>query len=519
MKFIKKIKLQNFKRFEFFEVGFADDLNLLIGDNESGKSSILTAIDILLSGSRNKVEAYGLEYLFNSAAIERFLKSDRKYAGLPRMAIELYLNELNNEETNGKINSDKVTSDGLKILCEPNDEFAPTINEILEQSDCIFPFEYYSIDFKTFAGRPYSGYKKYLKHILIDTSQVGSDYAMKEYVKDIYSSSLTGSLERYQHKHHYRYHKDNFRKTVFKEMNERLEGYSFSIKTNSKSNLEADLTILEGDITIENKGKGRQCIVKTELALRTLNELEIVLMEEPENHLSHGNMKKLVQKISSSKDKQIFIATHSNLISTRLDLRKSILLNSTSTVPLKLESLSEDTAKFFVKAPDNNMLEFILAKKVILVEGDAEYILVESLFKTATNQAINDCDIHVISVDGTSFKRYLEIAKILSIRTAVIRDNDNNYQLNCVDNYSDYIAENIKIFADGDKDRHTFEVCLYEDNKQACEELFSAGRKTLSVQQYMLKNKADVAYRLLTHCGATLVAPQYIKDAFQWIKE
>jgi hypothetical protein len=72
-------------------------------------------------------------------------------------------------------------------------------------------------------------------------------------------------------------------------MNERLDGYSFAIKTNSKSSLEADLTILEGDITIDNRGKGRQCIVKTELALRTLNELEVVLMEEPKNHLREHN--------------------------------------------------------------------------------------------------------------------------------------------------------------------------------------------------------------------------------------
>jgi predicted ATP-dependent endonuclease of OLD family len=125
------------------------------------------------------------------------------------------------------------------------------------------------------------------------------------------------------------------------------------------------LTIFEGNISIDNKGKGRQCIIKTELALsRNDNDLEIVLLEEPENHLSHSNMKKLIQKISSSGNKQIFIATHSDLISTRLDLRKSILLNSRTTKPLKLSSLSDDTAKFFIKAPDNNILEFILSKKV-----------------------------------------------------------------------------------------------------------------------------------------------------------
>ena len=376
MNSITKIKLMNFKRFETFEVDFNPTINLLIGDNEAGKSSVLTAIDLVISGSKNKVENIGLEYLFNSNIIETFLKSNKNYGKLPRLEIELFLIEQNNEETHGTINSEKIGADGLKLICKPNDEFGADIKRILLQENCIFPFAFYSIDFKTFADQSYTGYKKYLKHILIDNSQISSEYAMKEFVKDIYNSSVTNSIEKYKHQHEYRSHKEDFKNNTFKDINARLGEYKFAIKSNSKSNLETDLTIFEGNISIDNKGKGRQCIIKTELALsRNDNDLEIVLLEEPENHLSHTNTKKLIQKISSSNNKQIFIATHSNLISTRLDLRKSILLNSMAIKPLKLNGLPEDTAKFFIKAPDNNILEFILSTKVILVEGDAEYIL------------------------------------------------------------------------------------------------------------------------------------------------
>ncbi|MBK8055347.1 MAG: AAA family ATPase [Saprospiraceae bacterium] len=444
---ITKIKLLNFKRFETFEVTFNDKINLLIGDNEAGKSSILTAIDLVISGSRNKVETMGLEYLFNSKVIENFLNSDKNYVNLPKLEIELFLSE-HNEETDGKINSDKIDANGLKLICKPNDEFSADIAKILKQDNCIFPYEYYSIEFKTFADQTYSGFKKYLKHILIDNSQISSEYAMKEFVKDIYNSSVKSSLEKYKHQHEYRSHKEDFKNNSFKEINPRLGEYKFAIKSNSKSNLETDLTIFEGNISIDNKGKGKQCIIKTELALtRNDNDLEVILLEEPENHLSHSNMKKLIHKISASDNKQIFVATHSDLISTRLDLRKSILLSSTTTKPLKLDALPEDTAKFFIKAPDNNILEFILSKKVILVEGDAEYILAETLFKKATGEEIRNCEVHIISVDGTSFKRYLDIAKILKIKTAVLRDNDGKYQENCVDRYSDYNIDNIKMWS------------------------------------------------------------------------
>lgn len=525
---ITKIKLLNFKRFETFEVAFDKEINLLIGDNEAGKSSILTAIDLVISGSRNKVETIGLEYLFNSSVVENFLKSDKNYAKLPKLEIELFLSE-NNIETDGRINSDKIDANGLKLTCKPNDEFSADIVKILKQDNCLFPFEYYSIEFKTFADQTYSSYKKYLKHILIDNSQVNSEYAMKEFVKDIYNSSVKSAIEKYTHQHEYRSHKEEFKNKAFKEINERLGEYKFAIKSNSKSNLETDLTIFEGNISIDNKGKGRQCIIKTELALsRNDNDLEIVLLEEPENHLSHSNMKKLIQKISSSANKQIFIATHSDLISTRLDLRKSILLNSTTTKPLKLSNLPNDTAKFFIKAPDNNILEFILSKKVILLEGDAEYILMDALFKNETGEQIESSEIHIIAVDGITFKRYLDIALILNIKTAVITDNDKNYAENCVENFSEYTKDNIKVFSDSDDTRSTFEICIYQDNAKICDELFKGrlrvyknGRQSLTVQEYMVhkNNKAEVAYTLLDKKSDEILAPQYIKDAIKWIKE
>jgi len=302
-----------------------------------------------------------------------------------------------------------------------------------------------------------------------------------------------------------------------------LDSYKFSVRTNPKSNLETDLVITEDDIPIESKGKGRQCFIKTEFALRKNEDeqsLDVLLLEEPENHLSHTNMKRLIQRISECEKKQLFIATHSSLVSTRLDLRKSILLNSASPKPVVLKNLPDDTAKFFIKAPDNYVLEFVLSQKVILVEGDAEFILFDALYKKQPgNSALEKDGVHVISVGGTSFKRFLDLAKLLDIKTAVVRDNDGDYQKNCVDRYADYSNGHMRIFSDKDPARRTFEVCFYQDNKKACDDLFQIGRKTLSVEEYMLGNKADAAFELLDKKEASLVAPTYIQEAIAWIKE
>jgi predicted ATP-dependent endonuclease of OLD family len=517
-KSITKIKLKNFKKFRDLTIVFDSKINLLIGDNEAGKSSILIAIDTVLSGSRNKVETIGVENLFNIDAITEFLEGEKKIEDLPTLSIELFLNEQNNFELSGKSNSTGEKLDGLKLICEPRFDLSNEIKEILEQEESNFPYEYYSISFKTFADQSYTGYKKYLKHLLIDNTQINNEYATKEYVKKVFSNHAN-ETDKNKFQNAYRKYKDHFKNNVLNDLNEKItDDYAFSIKTGSKYNLDSDLTISEGSIDIENKGKGRQCFIKTKFALQKADRvLDVVLLEEPENHLSHINMKKLIKEISDADDKQLFIATHSDLVSTRLDLRKAILLNNNSSTSIKLKDLSSDTAKFFMKAPDNNILQFILSNKVILVEGDAEYILMEDFFKKEIGISLEESGVHIISVGGLKFKRYLEIAKLLNIKTAFITDNDKDYTNNCTERYKDFVGENIKLFSDEEDEIYTFEVAIYKDNTDLCDNLFNPSVKT--VQEYMLDNKANCAFKLLDEKIDEIEVPEYIKDALVWINE
>ncbi|GBR75718.1 putative AAA family ATPase [Candidatus Termititenax persephonae] len=518
MHIIKKVKLHNFKRFKDYCIEFDEKLNLLIGDNESGKSSILSAIDLVLSGSTNKVKTLGLEELFNAEVVDNFLKSNKHYKDLPQLYVEIYLNEQNNHQLNGKYNSDGIITDGLVMQCKPNDEVSNEISDILNQTELNFPFEYYIISFKTFEGTSYTSYKKFLSHIIIDNSQISSEYAIKEYVHKMYLAHATG-VERSKYQNEYRKHKREFTEDVLANLNCKITDYSFAVKNTSKANIETDLTLTQNSIYIENKGKGTQCFIKTEFALnKASDDLNVILLEEPENHLSHVNMKKLINKIISMQDKQLILTSHNSLISARLDLRKAILLNSNNdTTPATLKDTSEQTAKFFIKAPDNNILEFVLAKKVILVEGNAEYMLIEAMYEKIKLSKPADDNVHIISVGGISFKHYLNIAKILKIKTAVIRDNDKDCQSNCVDNYSNYVTNEIKVFFDLDNSNNTFEVCIYKNNAKICDDLFKADRKRLSVQDYMLRRKTEVAFKLLENKINDIVIPDYIQEAIKWI--
>ncbi|MCE0761277.1 AAA family ATPase, partial [Marinobacter sp. G11] len=78
MQYIKKLKLSNFKRFEKLELEFEQGINTIIGDNESGKSTILQAIDLVSSGNRNRIESSGIESLLNKASVKSYFIGDKK---------------------------------------------------------------------------------------------------------------------------------------------------------------------------------------------------------------------------------------------------------------------------------------------------------------------------------------------------------------------------------------------------------------------------------------------------------
>lgn len=517
---ISKIKLHNFKRFQDLTIDVDPKMNIFIGDNESGKSSILQAIDLVARGSRTRVEEIGLERLFNATAITSFMSGTRNPNEIPMLFVELYFNEQMDESLEGVNNSERRRCCGIKMVCEYDRQYSQQISTILRDPSATFPMEFFTVRFDTFSGESYNAYTKKLKSLCIDNSQIGSPYAMREYVREIYRSQLN-ELQRVGTKHSYHQSKVNFQNTVLAAYNVNIAPFNFAIRETADDNIETDVTLVENNIPIESKGSGMQCFIKTDLSLkRATNGIDAVLIEEPENHLSYTKVLELIEKIKGDEDRQIFITTHSDLIATRLNLKKCILLNSSNTNAVKLDMLNDDTADFFMKAPDNNMLQFVLSKKTILVEGDAEFILMDALYKRTQNKPLQESGIGVIAVDGKCFKRYLEIAIKLNNRVAVITDNDHNYVENITNSYAEYNANDIdciKIFSDTDNERFTFEICIYQDNKDICDSEFSSPRRRLAIKDYMLSNKAEAAYILSKNRADEIVVPQYIQDAIRWI--
>lgn len=515
---IAKLKLTNYKRFRQFEFTPNEGINIIIGDNEAGKSTILEAIDLVISGNARKAEGIGIDRMINTESVEEFLKGNKKYADLPEVRIELFLNGEFGFEMEGKNNSDKVNAFGIRMICAPNPEYEHEIVDAIKADSTFFPYDYYTVRFSTFADEGYSGYKKKIRSVFIDSSNLNSDYATNDFVKRMYSHYTEDNVkERVVHKSKFRQLKNKFEVENLAELNARVpegEDYSFKFKGNDCSNFSDELMIYENSVPLDSKGTGTQIFVKVDFALSHSGaNVDVVLIEEPENHLSHVKLRALIDKINSSNTGQLFITTHNSLISTRLELNNVFILQGKEiNKPLALNDLKEETAKYFMKTPPAGIIEFTLSNRTILVEGPAEYMLFDNFYKMIHGHKMEEDNVQVMDVRGLSFRRFLEIAAITGAKVAVVTDNDENYQRNCIDKYSDFTdKENIKIFYESDNLKRTFEMVLEDVNKQLCKDLFGD-----TAVNYMLKNKTEAAYQLMN--ASNVVTPDYIERAIRWIK-
>ena len=151
--YISRIKLHNFRRFRDIEIRFNRGRNIFVGDNESGKSSVLQAIDLCARGSRHRIEDIGVETLFNVDAVREFMGGDRKMENLPNLFIELYLNDIVDEGLEGNENSDNTYTNGVRLLIEPDLALSYQTSQVLQADNASFPFEFYSISFTSHASK------------------------------------------------------------------------------------------------------------------------------------------------------------------------------------------------------------------------------------------------------------------------------------------------------------------------------------------------------------------------------
>jgi putative ATP-dependent endonuclease of the OLD family len=486
--FIQKVYIENFKCFKGkFSIEFTDGANILVGNNEVGKSTILEAVHLALSGLlngqylRNELS----QYLFNNEVVSDFINSVKSGQNpeLPYIKIEVFFAGNNTPKFEGDGNSDKSKAAGICFKIEFENEYKEAYEEILKTEFETIPIEFYKISWKSFSRDTLTAKSIPLKSVIIDSSSHryfnGSDIYISRIIKNNLNDKQRADISQAFRKLKETFMADKSIKVINEQVKKDSNLSSskvveISVDLSSRDAWESTLMTYLDRVPFQNIGKGEQCIVKTNLSLshKKSDEANLILFEEPENHLTHSKLNEFLNSIISNFDKkQIIISTHSSFVANKLGLENLILLSINNDVKERgkfyFKDLDETTQKYFKKLSGYDTLRLILCRKAILVEGDSDELLVQKAYMDANKGKLPiENRIDVISVRRLAFKRFLQIAKELKQPTAVVTDNDGNYRKNIIDKYADYEdIDGIEIFADNREKLETLEPQLVDANK------------------------------------------------------
>lgn len=531
---ITKLYISNYKLLKNEVIDLNPDINIFVGENDAGKSTILEVISIITSG---KLHGYAFEKqikdnMFNMETRAAYIESlSSTPLQPPKIVMEAYFNDEDALYT-GTNNYFSENSGGIRVLVELDSQYEDTYGSMLAEGEIKdIPVEFYHVTANYFSGNPVVYRYCPLKAIFVDTSRKDYSGMVDRFVSENITQYLS-EQDQVDLSLAYRRVRADFRdsETISKlnhsiQEENRLNGRDISIELREENldEWKRQMAISVNAVPFEQIGFGSQNSIKVELAMdNDADRVNMILIEEPENNLSYSNMTKLVNKLTSSVGKQIFISTHSSLIANKLNLGNLLLVQKGKVTSFK--SLPEETQLYFQKLPGYDTLRLAIAERVILVEGPTDDLIIQRAFFDKYASLPSEKGIDIISVGSLAFKRYCDIAIILGKNIAIVTDNDGNIQENIIDKYTGYIDKPyLRFFYEQDVKHHTIEVSVLSVNcgldGQPTDDFKTAISKNGSVidrdydgiLKFMLGNKSEWAMRVFDS-DKKICYPRYIED-------
>jgi 5S rRNA maturation endonuclease (ribonuclease M5) len=349
-------------------------------------------------------------------------------------------------------------------------------------------------------------------------STAGVDYHLRQILSDHLEPSEKASISL-----SYREVKASMTENALADVNSRLalleaslenEPMALAMDQSSRSSWEGSVTPHVDDVPFSMAGQGQQAAIKISLAMKRHSaKASIVMIEEPENHLSHTSLATLLSRIEAlaTDQQQLFISTHSTYVLNRLGLNSLLLLNRNAA------SKITDTVRYFQRLPGYDTLRMVLAKKVVLVEGPSDEIIFERVFKDKYQLAPMATGIDVISMRGLALARCLELCAAINKQVAVMRDNDGVEPAD--------LREPVKKWLDGTRrelfigdvaDGTTLEPQLIHSNGEKGLRTILGVTVAADLETWMIREKTEGALRIAESTEA-LIPPAYMAAAAKFI--
>lgn len=457
--YLSEISIKNFRKFGNPGVSLTlnKGFNLFVGENDSGKTTIIDAIKLVLGTHSNDfirleiddfhlpsesvAETERASNLEISCKIRDISLDEAKHIlewlsfekneGKVEYVLSLSLNakrqgkkiyydvKAGTSESGVMLNSEarsRIKATYLKPLRDANNELAPRKNSRLSQ-----------------ILSNHSAFDNEDGHFLIDTFKEANSKVSSYFKgKDLNDSDLEDQQGKY----------------LLTELNRYLEKFSNRNNVLESGFKVSDLKLryilerLSLQFSSEKPGLGSHNIlfIAAELLLlkrEKFDGLKLALIEEIEAHLHTQSQIRLVEYLqdeSENSNLQLLLTTHSTALASKVKLENLFICNNNQVFSMSSQNteLLKGDYLFLERFLDNTKADMFFSQGVIMVEGDAENLIIPSLSRII-GKPLSQYGVTVLNVGSTAFLRYSRIFRrknkkegLFNIPVACITDLDIN---------------------------------------------------------------------------------------------
>lgn len=468
---MSNIKLWNFRKFGSetdidlmnpnLNLDFTNGLNVLIGENDSGKSAIIDAIKLVLKTHSYEWVRVTDEDFYNNAT---------------RLRIELRFDGFTDDEA--KHFTEWLGWEGEGDAAKP---FLKIIYDVTRTNERILPSDVKAgVDEE---GNPINAEARdYLKvTYLKPLRDAHSELVPKRNSRLSQIFQEHDAFKNKDNEHHLVKIFEEFNASIVqyfegkdtkeqliddqkgKQLKESIDQFihSFYSQTN-----DTEITVAEGSIkkileTLElslkdekNPGLGtlNRLFMASELVhlgKTNWDGLRLGLIEELEAHLHPQAQMQIIETLQELSGIQLILTTHSPNLASKVKLKNLIICNHNTAFPMgsdKYTKLASDDYVFLERFLDVTKANLFFAKGVIMVEGWAEEILLPALARKMKSSKIisrdlTEAGVSVVNVGNTAFLRYSRIflrneEPVMSIPIAIVTDVDVRCYEKAEDDYT-----------------------------------------------------------------------------------
>lgn len=461
--YLSLLQIKNFRCFDgnTHSITFKKGLNVLVGENDSGKSAIIDAIKLVLGTTDmnwyrvDREDFYKEDTTLEIEIVCKFedLNDDEKAAFLECLSYE--------DEAK------KIPSLYLYWRCKYLSSFKPprpvanlsTGMDGNSQAPSVEARELLRTTYLRALRDSYSemqsGKRSRLSQIMQHVSAIDSGDDVYVDGNDIHDLSIVGiaDLSNTLLSNHSALQQINNEMTTILQQKMLLKGDSVKTRLEvagaNANKIKKQMALLEKlDLAVDKDasdmsgraGLGTSNIMSMACELLLHKEAAkenrscFLLIEEPEAHIHAQRQLKLIQSLEDEAEngsRQTIITTHAPLLASVVKLSNIVIVKSGEAFSLSEEhtKLDKDDYLYLEKYLDATKANLFFAKNVIIVEGPGEALLLPTLSKLL-GYSFTDYGTSLVDVRSTGLRRYARIfqredeSKQLDINVSCVTDRD-----------------------------------------------------------------------------------------------